>query len=347
MKFLLSLTFLLTLGYSYAQLGEPLNQQQEVKGTTAPECRYLMMVPDCNGFVYSDFVNINGRDEEIIYHSRSGKPFTGDCKVCYNNGLLKMHLDYVNGRLVGSDTIYYENGRINLITAHDNDGMGKEDGKWSYYRADGSLKWEKHYKMGLAEGEHRFYFPDSTIYKIELYKNNQLHGKKQEYYKNQSLKKEIEYKNGKWEGKYITYFEDGKVESEQNYVKGIKDGPSSYYYDNGELFYTENHEMGKREGTFRRMYATGKMWTVENYKNNLRDGQFEEYYDNEKNTIKYRATYKKGKLTYEMYYDEFGGEVMSPERIEEIKRNQELQQQESEGEGEQEEPKKKKKRRRN
>ena len=109
-----------------------------------------------------------------------------------------------------------------------------------------------------------------------------------------------------WHGNYITYFEDGKVESEQEYVRGEKDGPSSYYYENGVLFYNENHERGAREGTFKRFYATGKMWTIETYKKDQRNGNFEEYYDNEKNTIKYRATYKKGVKTYEMYYDEFG-----------------------------------------
>jgi hypothetical protein len=76
------------------------------------------------------------------------------------------------------------------------------------------------------------------------------------------------------------------------------------------------------------------MWTKESYKKNVRDGEFEEYYDNEKNTIKYKATYKKGMLTYEMYYDEFGGEVMSPERIQEIQKNKELEEQDGSSESE-------------
>lgn len=319
-----------------AQLGEPIQKSAEKTTTTAPQCRYLMMVRDCSGYVYSDFVNVGGRDEEIIFHSKSGKPFTGDCKVCYNNGMLKMHLDYVNGRLVGQDTIYYENGLINLITSHDADGSGKEHGTWKFYREDGSLKWEKKYEMGLAQGEHRFYYPDSTLHKVEVYKNNQLHGKKQEFYPDQTVKKEIDYKNGKWNGKYITYSKDGKVISEQEYVNGIKNGPSSYYYDDGTLFYTENHDMGKRTGTFKRFYMNGKMWTVENYEKDLRSGEFEEYYDNEKNTIKYKATYKKGQRTYEMYYDKFGGEVMSPEQIEAMKCEQEIKEEDTGGQTEEE-----------
>ena len=88
------------------------------------------------------------------------------------------------------------------------------------------------------------------------------------------------------------------------------------------------------------------MWTKETYKNDQRNGEFEEFYDNEKNTIKYRATYKKGVKTYEMYYDEFGGEVMSPERIEEIRKAKEAEAngtEEEEGEEKEEEGGKKKK----
>ena len=310
-------------------------QDEEIKTkSAAPQCRDLAMVPDCSGYVYSDFRNIEGREVEIIFHAKSGKTFTGDCKVCYNNGMLKMHVNYANGYLIGKDTVYHENGTINLITSHDLLGYGKEDGVWKFYRPDGSLKWEKTYEMGMAQGEQRYYYPDSTLFKIEIYKNNQLHGKKQEYYRNQSLKKEIEYKHGQWDGKYITYFEDGKVESEQQYIRGRKDGPSAYYYKNGFLFYTENHENGSKEGTFKRMYGTGKMWTLENYKNNLRNGEFEEYYNNEKNTVKYEATYKKGVLVSEMYYDEFGGEVMSPERIEEIRKAKETEENGSIDQGE-------------
>lgn len=309
----------------FSQLREQLSEQGGAAKIAAPQCRELMMVKDCSGFVYSEFFNVDGREIEVIMHAKSGKPFTGECKVCYNTGYLKMHLNYMNGRLVGVDTVFYENGNINLITSHDEEGMGKEHGTWKFYNEEGSLKWEKKYEMGLAQGEHRFYFPDSTIWKIETYKNNQLHGKKQEYFQNNTLKKEIEYKNGKWNGKYITYFSNGTVESEQQYINGEKDGPSAYYYQNGELFYTENHDNGSREGTFKRFYATGRMWTIENYKKDQRHGEFEEFYDNEKNTIKYRATYEKGERTYEMYYDEFGGEVMSPERIEEIKKAKEAE----------------------
>jgi antitoxin component YwqK of YwqJK toxin-antitoxin module len=312
----IALSYNLAYGQELGTLAKPEQEKPKEILCTNQELR---MVPDCNGFVYEEIVQIQGRDETVVYHRKSGKPFSGECKVCYNNMQLKMKIEYSNGRLIGRDTVYYENGNIQYIYGHDELGYGKEDGLQQYYRPDGSLKWEKNFVMGMADGEFRYYFSDSTIQKIEHYKNNQLHGKKQEFYKGNLIKKEIDYKNGMWDGTYITYFSDGKVESEQQYVEDQKDGPSSYYYNNGQLFYTENHEKGSREGTFKRMYATGRMWTKESYKNDKRDGEFEEYYDNEKNTIKYRATYKKGELISEMYYDELGGETMPPEKIQQIK----------------------------
>mgnify|MGYP000303372066 CR=1 FL=1 len=270
------------------------------------------MVSDCDGLVYSEKRTIAGKEEDIVFHQRSGAPFTGQCKVCHNNGNLWMFLDFNNGRSKGADTVWYDDGKTELIRAHDTTGQGLEHGTWKYYRPDGSLKWEKNYEMGMAHGEHRHYFEDSTLHKIEIWKYDQLNGKKQEFYKGGQIKKEVEYKNGKWNGTYITYFEDGKVESEQVYSNDKKEGPSTYYFESGEIFYTENHEGGKREGEFKRFYRSGMKFTVETYKNDLRHGNFEEYYDDEKNLMKYQATYKKGEVVEEHYYDEFGDETSAP-----------------------------------
>jgi antitoxin component YwqK of YwqJK toxin-antitoxin module len=285
---------------------------EEPKALVCRDARFRM-VSDCNGMVYNETVNVNGQDQEVIFHQKSGKPFTGECKVCHNNGNLYMYLKYQNGFSVGIDTVYWENGNINLIRSHDELGLGTEHGTWKFYREDGSLKWEKSYVNGAADGEQRHYFPDSTLEKIEVWKMDQLNGKKQEFYEGGQLKKEVNYKNGKWDGRYITYFEDGKVESEQNYVNDKKEGISTYYHRNGSIFYTESHVNGLKEGEFERFYPDEKKWTVENYKSDLRHGHFEEYYQNEKNVIKYTAEYKKGTLIEEHFFDEFGDETRPPD----------------------------------
>lgn len=301
----------LTTTLSYSQELEEINPSKKKEKDNILKCRdrRFFMAPDCNGTVYFD------QDQNAVMHSKSGKPYTGSCKVCHINGNLEMYLTYQDGKPLGQDTIWYENGEPQLIRSHDVEGMGKEHGTWKLYRADGSLKWEKTYVYGAEDGESRYYFPDSSLQKIETWKNGELHGKKQEFYPNNTLKKEIMYQNGEWDGKYITYFSNGLVESEQEFVKGKKEGLSRYYYENGNLFYEENHENGCREGEFRRFYPKdNRQWTVENYKDNVRHGLFEEYYDTEKNTIKYRATYKDGMLVEEHYFDEFGDETSPPEK---------------------------------
>lgn len=282
---------------------------KEKKEVVALKCRdrRFRMVSDCAETVYFD------EDQKAVFHRKSGKPFTGACKVCHLNGNLEMFLTFQNGKPVGQDTIWHDNGHPNLIRSHDAQGMGKEDGTWKLYRKNGSLKWEKTYIMGAEDGESRYYHPDSSLWKIESWNLGTLDGKKQEFYKNGSPKKEIMYKNGEWDGKYITYFENGMAESEQEYKMGKKEGLSRYYYDNGMLLYEEYHEGGCREGETRRFYPTdSRKWTVENYAKNQRHGLFEEYYDNEKNTIKYRATYKKGAVVEEKFFDQFGDETAPP-----------------------------------
>lgn len=307
-KFNTILAFTLFSLSTLAQFEEvsPENQPKE----EAPKCRDLRfrMAPDCNGNVYFD------EDQDAIMHKKSGKPYTGSCKVCHINGLLEMYLTFQGGKPIGQDTVRYENGRIELIRSHDAEGTGKEHGQWKMYRTDGSLKWEKNYEYGAEDGESRYYYPDSSLEKIETWNQGELDGRKQEFYPDGTLKKEIMYANGEWDGKYITYFPNGMVKSEQEFKNGKKQGLSRYFYDNGNLFYEEYHENGCREGEFTRFYyEDNKKWTVENYKDNMRHGVFEEYYNNDHNVLKYKAEYKKGMLMEQHFYDEFGEETSAPE----------------------------------
>jgi antitoxin component YwqK of YwqJK toxin-antitoxin module len=315
----------LFLFMSQIAFGQIETLEKEVPQAIVCRAQRFRLVNDCDGMVYSEKRMIADREEDIVFHQRSGKPYTGRCKVCHNNGNLWMYLNFHNGRSKGLDTVWYDDGKIELVRAHDEEGSGLENGLWKYYRPDGSLKWEKNYVDGMANGEHRHYFEDSTLQKIEIWDFDRLNGKKQEFFQGGQIKKEVDYKNGEWHGTYITYFEDGKVESEQQYVNGKKEGPSTYYFEGGDIFYTENHSNDLREGEFKRFYRSTKRFTVENYKNDQRHGLFQEYYDDEKNYLKYEATYKNGEIVVlkkakkenpavldEHYYDEFGDEVGSP-----------------------------------
>ena len=284
-----------------------LGDKKEVKAVQCRDPRFRM-VSDCANTVYYD------ETADAVFHKKSGKPFTGDCKTCWGNDNLEMFLHFVNGKADGQDTVYYEDGTKNLVRSH---YQGKEDGKWAFYREDGTIKWEKNYMAGQAEGEHIYYFPRGGIYKIELWSMGKLNGVKKEFYKGQNgeegkLKKEVNYKNGMFDGLYITYFENGQVESEQMFIKDQKDGLSKYYYDDGKLFYTENYSKGRKNGEIKRLYKNGNTWIIEKYKNGTKIGTWQEFYP--EGVLKYEGVYKKGVLKQEHYYNEDGEEMASPEK---------------------------------
>ena len=259
-------------------------------------------VRNCADMVYFD------EDQKVVFHQKSGKPFTGYCKSCFFNDNLEMYLHFVNGRAEGQDTIYYKEGNVNLIRSH---YQGKEDGTWFFYNKDNSLKWEKSYYGGLAEGKHTYYFPDGNIHKIETWQAGQLTGIKKEFFKGKNnepgkIKKEISYKNGAFDGLYKTYFESGEVAIEQFFKNGKKDGLCSYYYDSGKLFYTENYKEGVREGQIKRLFENGNTWIIERYKKGLKHGLWEEYYED--GTLKYEGKWEKNELIEEHFYNENGDE---------------------------------------
>ncbi|MFT4600274.1 MAG: antitoxin component YwqK of YwqJK toxin-antitoxin module [Arenicella sp.] len=307
---LISLLIISSISHSQGDMRGEINPDEK-EVIDAQKCRdaKFRMIPDCNGHVYFN------EDNQATINQKSGKPYTGVCKVCHINGNLEMLLTFSAGKSAGIDTVWFDNGVANLIRGHTEDGSGLEDGIWKLYRPDGSLKWEKNYVLGAEDGESHYYFRDSSLHKIESWSMGTLNGKKQEFYPNNSLKKEIMYKDGEWNGKYITYFRDGMVESEQEFKMGKKEGLSRYYYEGGTLLYEESHDNGCRDGETRRFYPTDeRKWTVENYKGDTRNGIFEEYYDNEKNTKKYSSVFKKGRLSEEHFYDEFGEESEAPEK---------------------------------
>ncbi len=280
-------------------------KKEEAKPPMCRDARFAR-VPDCENTVYYD------EDQDAVFNKKSGKPFSGECKTCHFNGNIEMYLKFANGKSDGKDTVYYEDGKINLIRSH---YLGKEDGTWMFFEPDGTLKWEKSFFDGAANGKHIYYFPDGAISKIEEWKFGKLNGVKKEFYKGSGgetgkLKKEINYKDGSFDGLYITYFENGMVESEQLFVKDKKDGLSRYYYDDGSLFYTENYKKGVKNGEIKRLYKNGNTWIVEKYKNDVKQGTWQEFYPD--GNIKYEGVYKKGALVREHYYNENGDEMAAP-----------------------------------
>lgn len=287
------------------------------------ECDQTGKVVDCNEKLESD------PGSNMVFSRSNGKPFTGDCETCHNNGLREHVVHFVNGKVDGIDSTYYKSGCPQVVRSHI---QGVENGTWTYFNdTSGLIAWQLTYQNGEKHGQAIYYqqhkvgtasvkvivrgaeetitYPtyDNDTLKIEQYQYGRLHGTKKEYWPGSKIKKEVEYLNGTMNGKFIQYDTKGKVMEELRYVAGKKDGNQKYYYNDGSLLRTENWKLGVKDGEFKTFYIQGFIQTLETYKKGQKNGRFIENYPD--NKIKREAIYKNDVLVEEHEYDKYGNEI--------------------------------------
>lgn len=86
----------------------------------------------------------NGIPFEIIPYKNEVKD--GEWSQYFKNGKLKLKSQYINGKLVGSFKILFEDQRPEVVGFYNKDG--KEDGVWKFYKTDGKVDYEIKYKNG-------------------------------------------------------------------------------------------------------------------------------------------------------------------------------------------------------
>ena len=272
------------------------------------ECSKTPGIVDCNEKI--DFDERN----KIFLSKSGGKPYTGMCETCYENGIRERKITFINGKEHGIDTTKYISGCPMVIRNHIN---GFENGTWTYfYDSTNILAWEMNYLLGLKHGKHVYYNRNGDTTLLENYKNDLLHGLKRTFYKGGKIHKHINYSNGIINGSFLSYNKDGKPLEKLNYKMGKKDGVFTYYYDDGVLLKTENWSNDIKNGTFTNYYYQGFILSTENYKKGIKEGWFEQYFPNKR--MKIRSLYKKGKLIEEHEFNEKGKEIRAfPEIIKE------------------------------
>ena len=68
----------------------------------------------------------------IIYHKKSGKPYTGTCVSYYDNRKLERKINFILGKENGECFTYYKNGNVKIKSIYDN---GIENGTLgAFYR---------------------------------------------------------------------------------------------------------------------------------------------------------------------------------------------------------------------
>lgn len=272
------------------------------------ECGKTPGIVDCN-----DKIDFDERSKTFLSMS-GGKPYTGMCETCFENGIRERKITFINGKEHGIDTTKYISGCPMVIRNHIN---GFENGTWTYfYDSTTTLAWEMNYLLGQKHGKHVYFnkLGDTTL--LENYKNDQFQGVKRTFYKGGKIHKHVIYSNGIINGPFYSYNKDGKTLEKLNYKMGKKDGVFTYYYDDGALMKTENWTNDIKNGTFTTYYYQGFIMSIENYKKGIKEGWFEEYHTNKR--MKIRSLYKKGKLIEEHEFNEKGKEIRTyPEIIKE------------------------------
>lgn len=288
------------------------------------ECDPNDNIIDCNEDLESD------PGTNVVRTRTTGHPYTGDCESCFMNGLRQLLVHFIDGKVDGVDTTFYESGCPQVVRNHIE---GVENGIWTFYNdTSGLIAWQINYVNGLKEGQAIFYkqhktgmsevkitinkvehslpygtYENDTL-KIENYKGGILDGVKKEYYwPGSKIKREVSYKQGVFNGPFIEYNPDGNVLQSLNYVNGKKDGLWKYYYNDGSLLKTENWKNELKEGEFKTFFIEGEIQSLETYRKGLKDGKFMEHYPD--NSVKREAYYKKDKLIEEHVFDKNGNEI--------------------------------------
>lgn len=288
------------------------------------ECDPNDNIIDCNQELESD------PGSNLVRTRKTGHPFTGDCESCFRNGLQEHLVHFINGKVDGVDSTFYESGCPQVVRNHIE---GLENGVWTYYNdTTGLIAWKINYSNGEKDGKAIYYkqhktgtaeikvtindtehtisygtYENDTV-KIEHFKEGVLNGEKKEYYwPGSKIKREVNYKQGIFDGLFTEYNRDGNVLQELNYSNGEKDGLCKYYYNDGSLLKTTNWKKGIKNGEFKTFFIEGEVQTIETYKKGMKHGKFMERYPD--NTVKREAYYKRDELIEEHVYDKFGNEI--------------------------------------
>ena len=314
MKIIITLLLLSFINFFFCQLdnsgkkkcyeGNLKNGQKYIEW----QCGKTPGVVDCN-------VKIDFDERSKTYISASGgKPYTGKCETCYENGMRERFITFLNGKENGTDTTKYISGCPMVIRTHIE---GFENGKWMYfYDSTNIVAWEMNYLVGQKHGKFAYFnsIGDTTL--LENYAYDQLHGYKRIFYSNGKVKRSIHYTKGIIDGPFISYNKEGKMTEKLSYKVGKKDGLLTYYYDDGTLLKTENWLNDVKHGPFKTFYYQGFLQTLENYKKGIKDGWFEEYFPNKK--LRVRSLFKKGVLLEEHEFNEKGKEIRTFPEVEKV-----------------------------
>jgi len=128
---------------------------------------------------------------DMFYVSNDVDPFTGTCKVLFNDtGLMKEKFEFRKGILEGEAVAFYRNG---------------------------NLRWKGHYKNGCCMGTWEYWDQNGNKVIEANYSNDTLTGHYCSWYSNGLMKEKGQFNQNSRSGKWFSYNETGQVVSETIY----------------------------------------------------------------------------------------------------------------------------------
>ena len=95
----------------------------------------------------------------VVYHKKSGKPYTGTCVAYYDNRKLERKTNFILGKENGECFTYYKSGQVKVKSIYIE---GIENGTWGYWYENGQVAWGNTYEMGQKEGEWLFFHENGS-----------------------------------------------------------------------------------------------------------------------------------------------------------------------------------------
>lgn len=247
---------------------------------------------------------------QLVYHSKTNKPFTGLCVSYFPNGRPERIARFNNGKDNDTAYVYYESGDIKAFIIHVD---GVEHGTWGYWYDNGEedyseqqVAWGNTYDMGNKIGTWYFFAENGDTTKILNYEADMLNGESRYFHDSGLIKKSVNYKNNKMNGLYITYFdnEESSVKTSKTYNNDKADGKAQSYYESGALKSETEFDNGKKTGKWTIYYENGQIKQTGYFKNDYQDGVWEIFLEDGKNAT--TALYDDGALLKSVEYDRFG-----------------------------------------
>jgi uncharacterized protein len=293
---------LLMTNMGFAQEFEEVKKPNDPNGNGKPN-NVKEFEADCGSDLEFD------EDADLVFHVKSGKPFSGLCRSYFEDGSLEREVRFEDGKEDGeSVTLYQPNAEgKQIMMVRVNHKMGVPEGTWDFFYPSGRKAWTENYVNGVKHGGCNYFDEEGKPKKEELYKNGLKDGVCKEYYEGGKIRSEISYKDGVMDGQYKTYYKNGQISYEGKYTAGKENGEVVTYYEKGQMSSQAFFKNGVMDGEFRTWFDDSHEKIIVKYIMGKKEGEAKEFYKD--GQIKKTEKWVGGKLMEIEAYDEYGNKI--------------------------------------